>query len=247
MGSNFSVEFDNGKINAYLAAPDDKAKHAAIILIHEIWGLNDHIKDIANRFMQQGYIVLAPDLLSKSGVTEKISQDLLAKMQNPATRDDAQKQMREATAPVHSPEFGAETVGKLQAVFSYLYNHPRSNGQIAIVGFCFGGTYSFALACTGVGLKAAVPFYGRPPEPLEKIKAMKCPVLAFYGEQDTKLMASLPQLKDAMAKYGKQFVDIVYPNTGHAFFNDTNPATYNKEAAVDSWHKTLTFLAQHLR
>jgi len=116
------------------------------------------------------------------------------------------------------------------------------NGNVGVLGFCFGGTYAFALAASDKRVKATVPFYGHAPEPLDKVDKISCPILAFYGEQDTNLVDPLPELKDAMKKYDKNFDAVVYPNCGHAFFNDTNPGRYNKEAAQDSWKNLLHFL-----
>src|SRR5690349_2804816 len=123
----------------YVEPPGQPAK-AGIILIHEIWGLTDHIKDMANRFASVGYAVMAPDLLSHTGVTAKISPQIMQEIANPATRDEAQKKMREAMAPVNSPEFGAETLEKLQDCFRFLQQE-KKQANVAVVGFCFGGTY----------------------------------------------------------------------------------------------------------
>jgi carboxymethylenebutenolidase len=114
-----------------------------------------------------------------------------------------------------------------------------------VVGFCFGGTYSFHLAAHDPRVKVAVPFYGQPPTEAE-IPNIACPVLAFYGDQDANLMQTLPALKENMQKNGKPFEAIVYPGVGHAFFNDTNTRAYNREAAQDAWGKTLAFLKANL-
>lgn len=118
--------------------------------------------------------------------------------------------------------------------------------EIGVLGFCFGGTYSFALPALDQRIGAAVPFYGHPLAE-EKIADLDCPVLAFYGEEDKNLMGSLPAFKESMTKHNKNFTAVVYPNTGHAFFNDTNERMYNSEAASDAWQKTLAFLKEHLK
>ncbi len=232
---------------AYFAFPDDHLKYPGLILIHEVWGLNDHIKDVTDRFVKEGFIVLAPDLLSETGITEEIDQKILEEVRNPATRDEAQKKLRAAMAPILSPEFAKTTVDKLKACVDYLLENEKGNTKITVVGFCFGGTYSYALAAEDTRIKAAVPFYGHAPEPLDKIKNISCPILAFYGEQDKGLVDSLPELEKQMNAYGKDFTYHVYLHTGHAFFNDTNQTTYNNEAAQDAWKKALDYLYQHVR
>jgi carboxymethylenebutenolidase len=117
----------------------------------------------------------------------------------------------------------------------------RVDGNIGVIGFCFGGTYTFQLAIHDERIKAAVVFYGHPPEEGE-IPNIHCPILAFYGDQDANLMQTLPALKENMGKHGKSFEAVVYPGVGHAFFNDTNARAYNREVADDAWKKTLAFL-----
>jgi carboxymethylenebutenolidase len=236
----------NDTTPAYFTYPDDKTKVPGIILIHEIWGLVDHIKDVARRLTTEGYTVLAPNLFAGTNFNEKVAQSLVQEMANPATRDEAQKKMREIFAPTRSPEFAQEMFKKLEMCFDFLKNDAHTNGRIAIIGFCFGGTFSFGLATREPGLAAAISFYGRPPEPLDLVKKILCPILAFYGDNDAPLMESLPQLKNAMNVNGKNFESVVYPDAGHAFFNDTNSRMYNKPAAEDSWKRTLDFLKKYL-
>jgi len=231
---------------AFLATPDGKDKHPGIILIHEIWGLDDHIKDVTKRYAKERYVVLAPDLFAGTPIENAVSPNLFAEMGDPAKRDEAQKKMRAALAPMQSPEFAKEMIHKLQKCFTYLEKQENCNGSIGVLGFCFGGSYSFALAAVEPKIKVAVPFYGQAPTE-EKTEKISCPVLAFYGEQDENLISTLPELKDMMKKYNKDFEAIVYPNCGHAFFNDTNPNRYNKEAATDAWKRTLTFLSENLK
>jgi carboxymethylenebutenolidase len=246
MSEMISIVFKNSDFSAYFTSPDDDKKHPAIILIHEVWGLTEHIKDVANRFAKQGYIVLAPDLLSHTGITEKVDQNILKEVMNPETRDEAQKKLRAAMAPIQSPEFGKETIERLKECVNYLLDNHQGNGNIAVVGFCFGGTYSYSLAIHDDRLKAAVPFYGHAPQNLDEVKTISCPVLAFYGEKDQMLISQLPELKEKMKAYSKDFEATVYPDTGHAFFNDTNPTMYKKEAADDAWKKTVKFLETHM-
>ncbi|HSW96213.1 MAG TPA: dienelactone hydrolase family protein [Candidatus Saccharimonadales bacterium] len=231
-------------IPAHYTEPEIGTKHPAILLIHEIWGINDHIKNVANRFMQQGYAVLAPDLLADTNISEKVSAEVFEEFKNPAMHDEVQKKMRDIFAPVNFPEFAIETIEKLQACFTYLQQKENIGNNIAVVGFCFGGTYAYLFAAEQPQLKAAVPFYGHAPVS-EKIQMISCPVLAFYGGKDTELSSKIPELNETMALFHKKFQAVEYPDATHAFFNDTNPNRYNKEAADDAWVRMLEFLKEN--
>jgi carboxymethylenebutenolidase len=246
MQKDITIPFENQKVSSYYCAPDSDHKFPGIILIHEIWGLNDQIRDVANRLQREGYAVLAPDLFEDTPIKGLLTPALAKEAFDPKTRDQAQPKLRALFAPMQSPEFAKNMLMKLKACFSYLENDPQCNGNIGVSGFCFGGTYSFSLAIEEPKIKAAVPFYGGAPEPFDKIENLRCPVLAFYGEKDERLIGQLPAVKDAMKKYGKDFEAVVYPNTGHAFFNDKNQVMYNKEASDDAWAKMLKFLQTNL-
>ena len=180
--------------------------------------------------------------IGETGILEKINAELFNNLQDPEKRLEAQAKMREATQPLSAPKFAELALDKLDASFKYLLSLPETDGCIAAVGFCFGGTYAFQFAAHEPRLKSAVVFYGHEPKPGTEIEKISCPVLAFYGEKDTTLVSALPELKAEMKKYGKKFSSKVYPNTGHAFFNDTNARAYDKNSAEDSWRRTLEFL-----
>jgi carboxymethylenebutenolidase len=225
---------------AYISYPENKEKLSSIILIHEIWGLNDHIKNVSDRFASEGYAVLAVDLLSSEGF-KGIDQNILQEMNIPEKKDEAQKKMRELLAPINSPEFSLKTIEKLKDAYKFLTKESFYNGKIGVLGFCFGGTYSYELAVAESNIAFCIPFYGHAPKDSD-IKKIQSPILAFFGENDKNLVDNLPNLEKLMKDNNKSFEYIVYPNTGHAFFNDTNKNMYNKEAAENAWEKTLEFL-----
>lgn len=241
MGRMITIEGPEN-IQGYLADIPDDPK-GAIIVIHEVWGLVDHIKEVADRYAKEGYIALAPDLLFmldfKSTDVAQLQKDLF----NPQTRNAVQPELRRLMAPLQEPEFGDKTVERLETVFNYLYNLQETKQNIAITGFCFGGSYSYALAVKEPRLKLALPFYGHADQPVEDLKNIKCPVEAFYGEKDEGLVANLPDLEKRMEDAGVDFSYTVYPDCGHAFFNDSNPFAYNEEARNDSWQKALNKLS----
>ena len=118
-----------------------------------------------------------------------------------------------------------------RAVVDLLVEQPEVDGSVGVVGFCFGGSYSFALALAEPRLRAAIAFYGDFPETGDPA-TIACPVLAFYGEEDHGITDGVPQLEQRMADAGVDFTARVYHRVGHAFFNDTSPSRYNAEAAV---------------
>ena len=239
-----------GDVPVYRAEPTGSLR-GGLIVIHEIWGLVDHITAVADRFAGEGYLVLAPDLLSDVGVTPEVGTEMLRLMasEDEAERTAAQPMMRDALAPVRAPEFAGVTTPRLvslvDALTGELADHDTAAGRIGVTGFCFGGSYSFALAAADDRIRAAVPFYGAPPE-LADVGSIHCPVLACYGETDTRLMEGLPEVTAAMLAAGVDFEAKVYPGVGHAFFNDTNSRAYDADAAGDAWSLTTAFLDRHL-
>ena len=231
-------------VYAYHSYPDDDQKHPGLVLIEEIWGVNDHIKSVVDRFAAAGFSVISPELLPK-GLLELATPQLQKDLFDPAKRDEVQPKMRAAMAPMMQPEFAQGAIATLKACVDYLVADEHVNGKIAVLGFCFGGTYSFHLAANDPRIKAAVPFYGHPPT-LEEVPNMHYPVLALYGDQDATLMESLPALKENMKKSDKAFEAIVYSGAGHAFFNDTNSRQYRPDAAHDAWERALEFLKKNL-
>jgi carboxymethylenebutenolidase len=235
------LSLDNKTFPSYLAKPEGEAK-GALIVIHEVWGLTDHIKSIADRFAAEGYLVLAPDLLYGNGIDIDALVGLQPGLFDPEKRSAVQPKLRELMAPIQAPEFAEVTLNKTQVCFDYLSSLPNIDGRVGITGFCFGGSYSFSLAVHQPKLKVAIPYYGHADFTVEQLKNINCPVLAFYGENDENLMNSLPDLKEKMTQAGVNFTAQVYKDCGHAFFNDTNKFTYNPVAANDAWNKTLKLL-----
>jgi carboxymethylenebutenolidase len=241
MGQTLRIRNAGNAVECYLAEPEGEPK-GGLIVIHEVWGLVEHTKDVADRFAAEGYLVLAPELLGDTAMTPELAAELQAKLFDPAQRSAIQPKLREVMAPLHAPGFADRTVASLQACFDHLFADPALAGRVAVTGFCFGGTYSFSLAAREPRLRAAVPFYGHADLPAEALRNIDCPVLAFYGEKDAALVDKLPELRDRMEAAGVDFTPVVYPGTGHAFFNDTNGWTYDAEAAEDAWQRTLAFL-----
>ena len=239
---NKNIEIGGAQV--YHSFPEGEGKHPGLIVIEEIWGVNTHVKNVADRFAAQGYSVLSPELLPK-GMLEVLTPQVQKDLFDPEKRNEVQPKLRAAMQPISQPEYAKNTVAILKECVDYLLADKHTSGTVAVLGFCFGGSYSFHLAAHDARVKAAVPFYGQAPEESE-VDTINCPVLAFYGDQDANLMQTLPKLKEDMKKAGKDFEAVVYEGAGHAFFNDTNPRSYNAGYAKDAWEKSLAFLKEHL-
>ena len=190
-------------------------------MIHENRGLNEHIRDVARRFAAEGYVALAPDLLSRLGGTGKM------------------KTPEEATAAINQLAPNA-SVEDLKESYAYLEKDPDvDSAKISSVGFCWGGWRSFMLATTVPTLHRAVVFYGS--TPTDGLQNIHAPVMANYAQFDQRITGNAIQTEKQMKELGKKFSYYVYPNANHAFFNDTGPR-YNAEAAKLAWTRTLEFL-----
>lgn len=250
---------DETAFSAYRSEPSGPFK-GALIVVHEIWGLVDHIKEVADRFAAEGYLVLAPALISAQTLVETEGapgsaaqsaaavEDAVADLQrtifnpDPEVRNAAQPRLRDLFAPVRSPELSDQALASLHDCVDYLADQPDVDGRIGIIGFCFGGIQAFSLAVDEPRLKAAVPFYGKANFTAEELRDIRCPILAFYGEKDRNLMDHLPDFTRTMDEASVDFRPTAFAGTGHAFFNDTNPYAYNSDAAEQAWRMTLEFL-----
>jgi len=241
MGSMGTVD----GLTVYRAEPEG-APRGAVIVIHEVWGLVDQIKGVADRWAAEGYLAVAPDIMSHIGVTPEVGEELSLAIRHPDedVRTAMQPRLREQLAPMRQPEYADWAVAELRKLVDHLVTVPHIDG-VVVTGFCFGGTYSFALAAADDRIAAAVPFYGNAPEK-HRIQNLTCPILAFYGELDTPIMEKLPEVREHMTAAGVDFTDVVYPGAMHAFFNETNARTYHPEFAADAWAKATAFVSERL-
>jgi len=226
------IEFsstDGAAIGAYLTRPKGGGSLPAVVVLHENRGLVDHIRDVARRLAKAGYVALAPDLLSRQGGTGSFG--------SPAEAIEGIRKVDE------------EGVTKdLTGATNYLkgQNYVRAN-KIGVVGFCWSGGQATLILTRNRDLAAGVVYYGRNPNDLDDVKNITAPVLANYGEKDERITVKVPELVEAMKKYGKSFDYKIYPGAQHAFNNDSNPQRYDAEAAKDAWNRTLEFFKRHLQ
>ncbi len=207
----------------YLALPAGGGPHPGVVVIHEAYGLNDNIKDITRRLAREGYAALGVDLFSgrnRAICMARYMAGMLAGSVNRAGVDD------------------------LKSALTYLAKLDDVDAQhLGAIGFCMGGSFAIAWACTDARLKAIAPFYGSNPRPLEAVKRL-CPVVGSYPGKDFTARAG-KALDAALTEYGVRHDIKIYPDARHSFFNDA-ARSYDDAAAADSWHRVLDFFATTL-
>ena len=224
MGEMVQFPFAGGETGGYLSVPES-GSGPGVIVIQEWWGLVDHIKNVCDRFAGEGFVALAPDLYH--GKTTK-SPDEAGKLMMALRIDEAERD--------------------LSAAVAYLSTQDETTSEkIGVVGFCMGGALSLYTATKNPSIGACVVFYGGHTKVQPDLPNLHAPVLGIYAEKDTFVTpASARELEQQLKKLGKQIDVNIYPNTDHAFFNDTRPEVYNAEASADAWQRTVEFLRKHL-
>jgi len=224
------IKHGNREVNCFIAFPEVKEKATAVLVIHEIFGLSDWVRGVADQLAEAGYIAIAPDLLSGTapggGGTAELGDG------------DA---VRRAISSLPPDQITAD----LNAAAEYLLKLPSSNGKVAVAGFCWGGSQTFRFATDNKNIKAAFPFYGSGPEKEEDIARINCPVYGFYGGNDARVNASIPKSADLMKKAGKTYEPMTYDGAGHGFMRageapDANEA--NKKARDEAWKRLKDLL-----
>jgi carboxymethylenebutenolidase len=256
-------------LTGFFARPERAAGPLpGLLILQEAWGVDAHIEDVTRRFAGAGYAAFAPDLYAAGGVRPtELSRERMAELVEfmnvapPTVWTDA-----EARAAALAP-YPAEARARLEetraamgarigtpdallpvldSAVGYLRGErPETRGQkIGSIGFCLGGGLSARLACHDPELAAAVIFYGMAP-PTPAIGGIRCPLRGFYGGKDARITSGVPAFVEAMRAAGKSFEAQIYPEAGHAFFNDGRPA-YDASASRDAFSRTLAFFREAL-
>ena len=214
-----------GSVKGYLAKPTSKGPWPALIVIQEWWGLDAQTKSIADRFAFIGYLAFAPDLYHGE----------LAQL---GDGDTAMKLVQ---------KYGATALTDLQNLYDALKKHPDCNGKIGSVGFCYGGRMSLSLGITRP-LDAICTFYGGGMQQVfDQLPAIKAPVLGLFGDKDQSIpVGTIEQFDKLLDEVGVEHEVVVYPNSGHAFFRDSDPSVYKPEAAKDAWERVTKFFNKKL-
>jgi carboxymethylenebutenolidase len=210
-------------IHGALALPEGDAPAGAVILVHEWYGLNDDMRRLAGRFAAEGFLALAVDLYDGRVAT------------------DASEAMK-LSSGLKTPD----AVRIIAAAAETLRSLPRSNGRVAVTGFCLGGAMALAAACAVPGLAAAVPFYGIPKPEYVDWSRCEAPILGHYGAKDPMIAMERPQaMADAARAAGRSFTLHFY-DAGHAFMREGDPDAYDAPSASQAWERTVAFLRERL-
>lgn len=224
------LKHDRRTVQAFIVYPEVRSKAPVVIVIHEIFGLTDWARSVADELAAEGYIAIAPDLLSGFGPKGGGTSDFSA--------DDVMR----AVSGLDPDTVTAD----LNAAADYAKKIPSANGKIAVAGFCWGGGQSFRFATTHKDLSAAFVFYGPGPANVTGITA---PVYGFYAGNDARIGATLPATADAMKVAGKKYDPVTYEGAGHGFMragqdpqgDEPNHAA-NKKARTEAWQRWMALL-----
>lgn len=217
------ADTDGETLMGYLARPEGDEPAPAVIVIQEWWGLNDHIMDLANRFAQEGFVALAPDLYKGVVASEP---------------DEARKLVMELDMP--------EAVKEISQGISHLLEQPFVSGEkVAVTGFCMGGGLTLQTALVDDRLAVAIPWYGSPVS-AEEAANIKAPVLGLYGAEDGGIPVEAVQaMEEGLTAAGIENEIMIYEGAPHAFFNDTRES-FNEAAAADAWPRALEWMRDKL-
>lgn len=223
-GQTVSFTAGQTQFGAYLVRPVGEGPFPGIVIIHEIFGLTENIKDIAQRFADVGYVALAVDLFTGRNRTvcmfRFMGQMLLTPLNNTS---------------VHA----------LKEALTFLAQQPGVDAEkLGAIGFCMGGGFAIAWACTDNRLKAIAPYYGSNPRPLEAVSRL-CPVVGSYPDKDF-TTAQGQKLDVELDRYNVAHDIKIYPGAKHSFFNDKG-RNYNEAAAKDSWQRVMAFFQEHIK
>ena len=210
--------------DSYLALPEGAGPHPGVLVVHEASGLNDNIRDICRRFADQDYAAFAVDLFDGRNRAVCMARMFVGAMAG------------------NLEHFG---VPALKAALGRLADHPEVDpDRIGAIGFCLGGSIVLTWGCTDNRLKAIAPYYGMAPRPRAAIRRL-CPVVGSWPDKDITTKAA-GILETELTAAGVPHDIKVYPGTKHAFFNDTRPEVYDRQAAQQSWDRTVAFFRAHL-
>ena len=217
------VKHDARTVDSFIVYPEVKNKATAVVVIHEIFGMSDWVRSVADQLAEAGYIAIAPDLLSGMG---------------PGGGGTNSFTDRSAIGQAFRDLPPDQITADLNAVADYVSKLPAANGKVAVGGFCWGGAQTFRFATNRSSLAAAFVFYGTGPEDTAAIARIKCPVYGFYGGADARVTATVPKSADLMKAAGKKYEPVTYEGAGHGFMRSgEDPAATepNKKARDQGW------------
>lgn len=217
---------DAATLLGYSARPAEGGPFPVVLVCHENRGLTEHIKDVTRRLAKAGYTAIAVDLLSHLGGTESVGSENVPGALGNISPDQFVQDFLSGWRHLQSQSFAQAD-------------------RLGMVGFCFGGGVTWLVATQVPELQAAVPFYG-PHPPVDQVPNINAAVLAIYAGRDQRINQGIPAIEDAMRQHDKIYEKVIYPDTDHAFHNDTG-SRYNPAAAQDAWNRTLAWFDLYLR
>jgi carboxymethylenebutenolidase len=217
------------RFDAWVVYPERSDKAPVVLVIHEIFGLSDWVRSVADQLAADGFIAIAPDFLSGKAPEGKGSRALTA------------DQARSLIPGLKMPEI----VSRLDAAARYGTSRAAATREFGVVGYCWGGGISFAYAGEQPDLDAAVVYYGTSPA-AESLARIRAPVLGLYGGDDARVNATVPAAEVELKRLGKRFEVETYAGAGHGFLRQQDDRTANRAAAEKAWPRTIEFLRQAL-
>lgn len=236
--ADVSIPAGDRDIPGYRARPAKGSGLPVVLVVHEIFGVHEHIKDLCRRLAKRGYLAVAPDLYFRQGDVKEMPdiQEIVARVASKAPDEQVLSDLD------HAAEWASKTQG-------------GAASRLGITGFCWGGRIVWLYAARNSNLKAAAAWYGRlvgakdelhPRNPIDVAGSLKAPVLGLYGGKDQGIpVASVEEMRTALKAAGSPSEIVVYPDAGHAFNADYRPS-YNKAAADDAWKRMLDWFQKYL-
>jgi carboxymethylenebutenolidase len=229
------IPVTDGQLPAYRALPAKSGAFPTVLVVQEIFGVHEHIKDVCRRFAKVGYLAIAPELFARQADMSKVT-----------TLDDA----RVVAAKVPDQQ----VLSDLDAVTAWAKGNRGDTAKLGITGFCYGGRVTWLYSAHSPAVKAGVAWYGvitaatspqRPKHPLDLVTELKAPVLGLYGSADTGIpVADVDRMRDALKAAGKPSEIVIYEGAPHGFHADYRPS-YRPESAKDGWQRGLAWFKQH--
>ncbi len=218
------------QVDLWVVYPERKDKAPVVLVVHEIFGLTDWARGVADTLAAEGFIAIAPDFLSGHGPDGKGSRGLPV---------DQARALNSALKP-------DDVFRRLDAAAKYGTSLPAARSEFGVVGFCWGGAISFGYASRQPALKASVVYYGTSPT-AEALATIQAPVLGLYGGNDARVNATVPAAVEEMKRLGKRYETATYDGAGHGFLRQLDgQGGANLKAAQSAWPRTLTFLRSQL-
>ena len=230
----------------YVSQPSAPDRRPAVIVIQEVWGINAHIQNIADRLAEAGYFAVAPAMFHREGTSEGVRGTNPILSYGPEDTEARTKYRENMT--------DENIITDINTTIGWLQKHPRVLGdKIGIVGFCVGGRITYLSASACPGLSAAVAFYaglllepfGEGPSPFDRTSNVGCPVMGNFGAEDRNpTVEVVGQLEQELKKHGKSYDFKIFPGAGHGFMADRD--SYHEASAKDAWTRTLAWFEKHL-